>query len=481
MIDHAMKKINMKQQRPTTYILPFLLLAVDYLAILLAEAEAFGLHGLLEGRPYGYGRSYIFLWVPLLFLLFLGSFRAYNRMRPFLDAVRRVVYSVGYSLITCILLLYFTHTSAEVSRLYLLTFSIMVLVNLLLFRYLTRSLLKKRHLLMEPVIIVGAGLTAKRLLRVFEEDPGYRYEIRGFLDDHPVCPELTEKYPLLGGLEDTEKVIQRTGVQSVIIATPGLETGRLNSLISAIQPHVRFISYIPDLIGTPMASVTVDNIFSERLLMLNLWNNLARRRNRIMKRLFDLVLTISGGILIMPLLAYLALRIRMDSAGPVFYNADRIGKNGGTFKCYKFRSMYRDGDAMLDKYFVEHPEAKEEWDTYAKLKGYDPRVTKVGVWMRRLSLDELPQVLNVIKGEMSLVGPRPYLPREMADIGEALPTITLTTPGITGYWQTSGRADTTFRERVDMDVWYVKNWSVWIDLMYLAKTFKVVLAGKGAY
>lgn len=475
-----MKKINMKQQRPTTYILPFLLLAVDYLAILLAEAEAFGLHGLLEGRPYGYGRSYIFLWVPLLFLLFLGSFRAYNRMRPFLDAVRRVVYSVGYSLITCILLLYFTHTSAEVSRLYLLTFSIMVLVNLLLFRYLTRSLLKKRHLLMEPVIIVGAGLTAKRLLRVFEEDPGYRYEIRGFLDDHPVCPELTEKYPLLGGFDMAENILRDSGIQTVVITAPGLDKDKLGRLMTTIQPYVRSINYIPDLIGTPMASMSVDTFFTEKILMLKLRNNLARCRNRIYKRVFDLLFTIIGGLLILPIIAIVAVLVTVDSKGHPIFAHRRVGKGGREFPCYKFQTMVPDAGEVLKQYLAVNPEAKQEWEESFKLT-HDPRVTKLGAFLRKTSLDELPQLWNVIKGEMSLVGPRPIVKAEIPKYGEYIHEYCMVPPGITGMWQASGRSDTTYEERVEMDTWYVRNWSVWIDLMYLAKTFKVVLAGKGAY
>ena len=207
----------------------------------------------------------------------------------------------------------------------------------------------------------------------------------------------------------------------------------------------------------------------------------ARRRNRLFKRVFDLVLTISGGVIILPVILILMIIVRLDSKGDIFFNAERIGRNGQPFKCYKFRSMYVNSDEILSQYLDEHYESKVEWETYAKLRGYDPRVTKAGAWMRKTSLDELPQLWNVIKGDMSLVGPRPYLPRERGDIGENLDTICLTTPGITGYWQTCGRSNTTFSERVAMDVWYVRNWSIWIDLMYLAKTFTTVFAGRGAY
>jgi undecaprenyl-phosphate galactose phosphotransferase len=260
-----------------------------------------------------------------------------------------------------------------------------------------------------------------------------------------------------------------------------MERDKLQQLITTVQPHVRNLSYVPDLIGTPMAGVEAQSLFSEEILMLHMKNNLALRRNRIYKRLFDLILSVAGGIAISPILLFLAICIKLDSKGNVFYNADRIGKDGKNFKCYKFRSMYINGDEILKDYLDKNPEAAAEWKEYAKLRDYDPRVTKAGIWMRKYSLDELPQILNVIKGDMSLVGPRPYLPREKEDIGEELSTITMSMPGITGYWQVSGRNDVSFQERVTMDAWYVRNWSVWLDIMYLAKTFTAVIFGKGAY
>ena len=286
---------------------------------------------------------------------------------------------------------------------------------------------------------------------------------------------------MLGKVNEAEKIVKNSPIQTVIITAPGMVRDKLQQLITTVQPHVRNLSYVPDLIGTPMADVEAQSLFSEEILMLHMRNNLALRRNQIYKRLFDLALTITGGLLISPILLLLAVYIKVDSKGNAFYNADRIGKNGKIFRCYKFRSMYVNGDGILQDYLEKNPEAAEEWKTYAKLRDYDPRVTKAGTWMRKYSLDELPQILNVIKGDMSLVGPRPYLPREKEDIGNDIKTITLSLPGITGYWQVSGRNDVSFQERVAMDTWYVRNWSVWLDIMYLAKTFQAVIFGKGAY
>jgi len=143
--------------------------------------------------------------------------------------------------------------------------------------------------------------------------------------------------------------------------------------------------------------------------------------------------------------------------------------------------MYKDGDAKLQDYLDQHPEAKKEWEEFKKLKGFDPRVTKIGKFLRKTSLDELPQLINVIKGEMSLVGPRPYLPREREDMEDYFSTITVAKPGITGLWQVSGRNELTFKERLILDAWYVQNWSLWLDIVILFKTVKVLIKGEGAY
>lgn len=201
--------------------------------------------------------------------------------------------------------------------------------------------------------------------------------------------------------------------------------------------------------------------------------------NRVLKTIVDYTATICGGaILFLPML-YVAYRIKKDSPGDAMYNAERIGKDGKLFKCYKFRSMYTNGDEILEKYLEENPDKKVEWETYHKLDD-DPRVTPIGKFIRKTSIDELPQLLNVLEGSMSLVGPRPYLPREADEMGEALKTIVLVKPGITGHWQVNGRSNVDFANRLKMDCWYVHNRTFWMDIMLLFKTVGVVLNKKGA-
>lgn len=387
-------------------------------------------------------------------------------MQPFIYTVRSIFYGVSFAVVACVVAIYF-FTSWQVPRPFFLLFWLLMLLVLYSERLLVSIYLKHRHHLYEDVILIGAGKTAERTLHFFKDDLGYRYNIVGFLDDNPISEQIPGQYKMLGNVDEAETIIKNTAIQTVIITAPGMERAKMQNLITKVQPHVRNLSYVPDLIGTPMADVEAQSLFSEEILMLHMKNNLALRRNRIYKRFFDLVLTLIGGIAISPILVCLAICIKLDTKGSVFYNADRIGKDGKNFKCYKFRSMHVNADEILQDYLKENPEAAAEWKEYAKLRDYDPRVTKAGTWMRKYSLDELPQIFNVIKGDMSLVGPRPYLPREKEDIGEELSTITMSVPGITGYWQVSGRNDVSFQERVTMDAWYVRNWSVWLDIFAL--------------
>lgn len=199
----------------------------------------------------------------------------------------------------------------------------------------------------------------------------------------------------------------------------------------------------------------------------------------IFKRIFDFLAALIGGLLISPLLLYVVYRIKKDSPGPAIYDGERIGENGKLFKCYKFRSMINDSEWILEEYLANNPKEKEQWDKYKKLD-HDPRVTPFGDKIRRASIDELPQLWNVLVGDMSLVGPRPYLPREIDDMGEYYKTIIKVKPGITGWWQVHGRSNTDFETRLLMDQWYEKKRNFLLDMIILWETIGVVIMKKGS-
>lgn len=462
---------------------PLLFIFFDYFAILLAEKMAFGLHdlyGLFMGTSYHVPDAYLFFWIPLVFIAFLAVTQTYTRMQPILETVRQIFYAILYALITCIVALYFMEASILASRLYVVLFGCLALFNVYAVRYVLMKLLKVTQTFVKPVIIIGAGKTAELVLQFFEGDLGYRYRVVGLLDDNPISEMLSQKFLLLGKVSDAETIIRDSGIQTVIITAPGMDSERLEKLVAKIQPLVRDILFVPDLMMLPLGHVGVEPFYTEKVFMLSIRNNLARRRNRLAKRIFDLVATICGGFLILPILLILAILVGIDNKGRIIFAHRRVGRNGKLFPCYKFQSMVSDAQERLEEYLAKNPEARKEWEESFKLTN-DPRVTKLGAFLRKTSLDELPQLWNVLMGDMSLVGPRPIVTKEVERYGDYIREYYMVPPGITGMWQVNGRSDTTYEERVAMDTWYVRNWSVWIDLVYLFKTVKTVFTGKGAY
>jgi Undecaprenyl-phosphate galactose phosphotransferase WbaP len=199
-----------------------------------------------------------------------------------------------------------------------------------------------------------------------------------------------------------------------------------------------------------------------------------------MKRIFDLVMSCILLILLSPLFAVIALAIKLTSRGPVFYGHRRFGHENQPFQMLKFRTMIENADAILATYLEAHPDEALEWQRDQKLRN-DPRITKIGKWLRKHSLDELPQLLNVFVGQMSLVGPRPIREEEIVKYGHKYGLYARVLPGITGLWQVSGRNDATYEERVGFDEYYVCNWSIWLDFYILIRTIRVVLTAEGAY
>lgn len=469
----------MKRYYKTFTILLFI--AMDYLALILAEQSAF----LMRNTFFHSSRlhiSWLNFWVvfPCLYIFFINLGQLYNRRRPFYKEVEQLFQAVFYGTAAVIFVLYVARIAAYTSRFFVGAFGILAFVLLVLQRYFIKNYLQYRQLLQIPVIIISAGKTAELLVKSLQNDPGMGYKIVGFLEDNKVEKGFLEKYPVLGGFADAENVIKKTKVKNVFIAAPGLNDYALGMLIYRIQPLVENIEVITNLVGVPTGSAEVESIFNEKLLILRLKNNLARPLNRYLKAALDYLLTIVGTILILPLLLFIAVWIYLDSPGPVIFRHMRVGKDGKLFPCYKFRSMYINSQEKLNEILAENSAMRQEWERDFKLKN-DPRITKSGAFLRKTSLDELPQIFNVLRGDMSLVGPRPVVQEELARYGEFVQDYLMVKPGITGMWQVNGRSDTTYDERVQMDVWYVRNWSVWLDVMLLWRTIKAVFKCEGAY
>jgi Undecaprenyl-phosphate galactose phosphotransferase WbaP len=284
--------------------------------------------------------------------------------------------------------------------------------------------------------------------------------------------------PILGATDLAPQLARTHARLIALIVLSDLHAPRpLTDLLRDAQTF-RQVLIVPDLGGIGSLGISAQDLGG--MLGLDVRQRLLDPGRLAIKRLLDLTLIALGAPLALLLTAVIAVAIKLDSRGPVFFTHERIGRDGRHFKAWKFRTMYALAhDAPADTIPAD-PRLREEWKLRHKLAA-DPRVTRLGRYLRRMSLDELPQLWNVVRGEMSLVGPRPIIDEEVRRYGDDFALFTRVTPGITGLWQVSGRNDLTYAERVRLDVYYVRNWSVWLDLYLLASTIRAVITGRGAY
>ena len=467
--------------RYTSFLLPILLIIVDYIVIVSAEQLAFVIRNFVIPNGGTLHISWFSFWIvfPLLYLIFINIEQLYSRRMQFWKLIEKLFYASIYAIVSIILFLYVGQIAASTSRLFIILFGIISFLFLIFSRYIVKKIFERFGVLQIPILIIGAGKTAEILANCILDDVGMGYKVIGLLEDNNVEDGILKKFPVLGGFADAESVIKKTGVQNLLIAAPGLEQVTLVKLIDAVQPLVKSVGVVPNLVGVPMSGVEIESLLNEKIMILYLKNNLVKPVNKLLKIFFEIILTVISIVIFSPVLCIIALLIYLDSKGPIIYDGKRVGQGEKEFKCYKFRSMYVNGEEILANYLQNNNDKLQEWQIFHKLND-DPRVTLVGKFLRKTSLDELPQIFNVLMGHMSLVGPRPYLKNEIKEMGEAKNIILLAKPGITGYWQVNGRSDVSFEERVKMDCWYVKNWSLWIDLLIIFKTIKVVINKTGA-
>ncbi|MDU2116791.1 MAG: sugar transferase [Veillonella sp.] len=424
------------------FISKLIVLIADYIAIVLGILAAYYLRLNLSILPvssnFKVEEIYVYGIVPIVFLTILLLNNVYSVVTPYWDTMKNLFRSITIGVVVSIVLMYTGHVINDVSRLFVAFAYICMLVFIFSERFIVGKLLSKAGYLTIPILLVGAGKTAELVQRSLERMPITTYKIIGYVDDNPKSSSIAKEYPCLGAFKDVESVIKDTGVQTVLICAPGLESKKLVSLINRLQVLVKRVAFVPELFGLPASAV-----------VLRVQNNLARKSNRVFKRIFDIVATVCGGILILPILGIIAILIYLDSPGSIVFGHKRVGQGGKSFSCYKFRSMVPNAQEALEQYLKDNPAAREEWERDFKLKD-DPRVTRIGKFLRK-------------------------------KYGDYINDFYLVPPGITGVWQVSGRSDTTYEERVLMDSWYVHNWSVWIDIVYLLKTVLVVAKSKGAY
>ena len=335
-------------------------------------------------------------------------------------------------------------------------------------RRLTRRLLARWDLWQIRAVVVGGAQAAQRAASALLSEPGLGYDVVGVVDpDAPGAARAPRRW---------RQVLRRFGAHLLVLAPDAGGPPDPRVTESLVRQRVPF-AVMPEPDGLPVLGCERTAFFAHETVMLSYRNNLERPTARLAKVAFDLAAATLMLAVLAPLMLLIAALVKLDG-GPVLFAHPRIGAGGRVFDCLKFRTMVVDSDAVLQRLLAD-PAVAREWASTQKLR-YDPRVTRVGTVLRALSLDELPQLFNVLRLEMSLVGPRPIVRQEVAHYGDGIEYYYETRPGLTGLWQVSGRSDTSYAQRVRLDTWYVKNWTVWHDVVILAKTVPAVLTRKGA-
>ncbi|MDR2803149.1 MAG: undecaprenyl-phosphate galactose phosphotransferase WbaP [Treponema sp.] len=349
---------------------------------------------------------------------------------------------------------------------------------ILICRSFTRTILSKTKLGGIPAVIYGCSSTGQLITDKLLNNRSLGYVPVLILDENSSTGDNYRGVPIIHDTSLGPQIVKRFNIKVAIVAMYHLKRKDLVYLLNYSVSAFRYNVLIPDFFG--MTSIWMSARDFDGILGLATTQRLKMRWNLVIKRALDITIVICGGIVILPFMLLIALVIRLASPGKAIYTQDRIGQNGKHFKTYKFRTMTIDAAERLKTLLENSEDARCEWEETQKLKN-DPRVTKVGMFLRKTSLDEFPQLINVLKGDMSLVGPRPIVDNEIKKYGDDFQRIFSVKPGITGLWQVSGRSDTNYKDRVSFDTYYLQSWSIWLDMWILYRTVWVVLGHKGAY
>ncbi len=418
---------------------------------------------------------FLFTGIGVIFWIWV-NYRHYAYRKPFWDELRDIYLTLFIaSLINLALLVFIKNNFDILTWLY-------VWLSAVIFFPVSRILIKKMLRMCGTwdlnCVLIGDEKEALYGYKAISSEADLGYKITAILTQTTEGNfwkengvNLITEQQLIGNLENYHKIF---------IALKHNQNELVESWVKKLSKlKFRNISVIPPLRGIGLYGTDVSHFFGYETIILRIQNNLAKRSSRFIKRIVDILLSSILLIILSPLFVYLILTIRKDG-GEAIYIQKRVGRNGKIFPCYKFRTMRVDSYKILRNLLRENKKIRDEWNQNFKLKD-DPRITPIGKFLRKTSLDELPQLWNVFCGDMSLVGPRPIIRQELKFYADDLAYYYMVRPGLSGLWQVSGRSDTDYETRVYLDSWYVKNWSFWNDIIILAKTVRVVLMGKGAY
>lgn len=386
-------------------------------------------------------------WLPVFIVILLYFQGIYTNRFSFFEESYRIfrILTIGLLSILAFALIYNVYA---ISRYMILVFWIFGSFFLILQKYLFKRFIFKKGLFLKSVYIINSNQNYDFVKKIINDNVYLGYKI----------------------------VESENLANDIILLNPSIDLREISKLFRKYK-SVKF-AFAES--GIPLLNVQIENIFTRPLSFISVRNNLLSKNMLITKRIFDIFFSIFLICLFLPIIVITAILIKLTSKGPIFYVQKRPGRFGKLIKIYKFRTMYLDADKKLEEILKNNEELREEFIKYRKLKN-DPRITPIGKILRKFSIDEIPQLFNVLKGDMSIVGPRPYQIDELEHMGEYRDIVLSVRPGLTGLWQISGRSDLNFSAKLKIETWYVLNWNLWLDLFIIIRTIPAVISGKGAY
>jgi len=474
--NHKIKTALLENRSPVVNIV---LLLVDILTITLAVIVAATIRWLLEPIMGGHVnwpilfRGLIYFMAFNLLLAWLnGLYPGFGL--PAVHEMQKVLYVVSLATVFLGVFLFLQQLALAYSRMIFLMTWFFSALFMMLGRFAVRNIFSRFSWWGIPISVIGSQEVAAPVIEKMIKDRRLGFRPACYFD-----PQNTQTLPVLSVpvIENKDSLVDfvtNSGIQHVIVTDSIEDIMDLNiHWMRDVFPNILFV-----LQTSPLGSLWVRTIDLHGTLVVETNYHLLNKRETIIKRILDMIITIFLLLLTWPLYLILAILIKLDSKGPVLFKQERLGQDGKLFDSLKFRTMYENAEEKLMQLMEEDPAARKEYEEYHKLAN-DPRITRVGKFLRRYSLDELPQIINILKGEMNLIGPRSYLPRELPEIGDYAIIIHKVKPGMTGWWQVMGRNSTTFEERLKLDEYYISNWSIWLDIYIVIKTFWVLLSGQG--
>ena len=463
----------------------FILLASDFLALFSSLFIAYEVLDITHGGRFYFPleefSAYILIHASVSFvgvLWFWIRLRHYTYRKPFWFELKEIIRTLLILFIIELAIVAFSRL--YVSRYFWSVTWICIFVGLPFFRIIVKNLLIKSGIYLKETIIIGNGKNAKEVFNALNNESYLGFDIKLFVTTEDYHSEFIKGIPVMcHNPELLMKLVSPEFTQFILAIDEENKEKQDFWLRYLIRKGCRSISVIPDFRGIPLYGTDMSFLFSQEMVLFRVNNNLAKRSSKIVKRTFDILGSSFLLLLLLPFCIPLYFIITRDG-GNFIYEHSRIGQHKKKFKCLKFRTMVNNSDEVLEKILAADESARLEWEKDFKLKD-DPRITPIGRWLRARSLDELPQLWNVLKGDMSLVGPRPIVKDELPYYQEDVDYYLMAKPGMTGLWQVSGRNNVSYDTRVYFDTWYAKNWSLWNDIVILLKTAKVVCKKTGAY